>query len=232
MRQEECTFQGGAGVQPPGEAEDLYGVERQTDTLRLMQCRSQHVPCVVMAGVGMGVHVSWGVWECVGMTVDENVCKSPTCPPGVGPVPVVRGSQVAMSPSPQVLEKPGPLWRHSCLQGGVVVRGVQSHTAASQAAGVMLGQWCQVPGGGPSLHSPLRAFVGSSDKLVRGAGRRPPPNRLSQKGEGNEGWVGGRLQIQQLCGKGGRGRPNPKEVRPPGPSQMVPLPQAPGGTLD
>ena len=59
-------------------------------------------------------------------------------------------------------------WRHSCLHGG---RGVvQSHTVASQAAGVLLGQWCQVPGGGPSLCSPLRAFVGSSDKLVRGAG--------------------------------------------------------------
>lgn len=122
-------------------------------------------------------------------TVGENVRKSPTCPPGVGPIPVVRGSQVAMFPSPQALKKPGPLWRHSCLHGG---RGVvQSHTAASQAAGVLLGQWCQVPGGGPSLRSPLRAFVGSSDKLVRGAGRRPPPNRLSQKGEGNEGWVGG-----------------------------------------
>lgn len=37
-----------------------------------------------------------------------------------------------------------------------------------------------------SLGSPLRAFVGSSDKLVRGTGRRPPPNRLSQKGEENE----------------------------------------------
>ena len=164
------------------------------------------------------------------MTVDENVCKSPTCPPGVGPVPVVRGSQVAMSPRS---------WRSRVPSGDIPackgrggVRGVQSHTAASQAAGVMLGQWCQVPGGGPSLHSPLRAFVGSSDKLVRGAGRRPPPNRLSQKREGNEGWVGGRLQVQQLCGKGGRGRPNPEEVRPPGPSQMVPLPQAPGGTLD
>ena len=93
-----------------------------------------------------------------------------------------------MSPSPQALEKLGPLWRHSCLHGG---RGVvQSHTVASQAAGVLLGQWCQVPGGGPSLCSPLRAFVGSSDKLVRGAGRRPPPNRLSQKGEGTEGWLG------------------------------------------
>lgn len=49
------------------------------------------------------------------------------------------------------------------------------------------GRWCQVPGAArPSLCSPLRAFVGSSDKLVRGAGRRPPPNRLSQKGEENE----------------------------------------------
>lgn len=131
-----------------------------------------------------------------------------------------------MSPSPQALEKLGPLWRHSCLHGG---RGVvQSHTVASQAAGVLLGQWCQVPGGGPSLCSPLRAFVGSSDKLVRGAGRRPPPNRLSQKGEGNEGWLGGGSRFCSSVGNGGGvGGPNPL-----GPSQMVPLPQARGGTLD
>lgn len=137
---------------------------------------------------------SWG-WPCP--------CR--TGVPG-GDVPQPPGLGEAGSP----LETFLPAW------AGRGAGGVQSHTAASQAAGVMLGQWCQVPGGGPSLHSPLRAFVGSSDKLVRGAGRRPPPNRLSQKGEGNEGWVEGRLQgrlqVQQLCGKGGRGRPNPKEV--------------------
>lgn len=160
-------------------------------------------------------------------TVGENVRKSPTCPPGVGPIPVVRGSQVAMFPSPQALEKPGPLWRHSCLHGG---RGVvQSHTAASQAAGVLLGQWCQVPGGGPSLRSPLRAFVGSSDKLVRGAGRRPPPNRLSQKGEGNEGWVGGGSRSGSSVGNGGGvGGPNPKESILWDPLRWCPFHRPPG----
>lgn len=52
-----------------------------------------------------------------------------------------------------------------------------------------LGQWCQVPGRALP-HSPLRAFVGSSDELVRGAGRRPPPNRLSQEQKERE--TGGR----------------------------------------
>lgn len=52
---------------------------------------------------------------------------------------------------------------------------------------MILGQWCQVPlKGWAALCSPLSAFVGSSDKLVRGAGWELPPNRLSQKGEQNE----------------------------------------------
>lgn len=70
---------------------------------------------------------------------------------------------------------------------------------------------------GPPSRSPLRAFVGSSDKLVRGAGRRPPPNRLSQKGEGNEAWVRGGSRSCSSVGKwGGAGGPNPKEsVRDP-----------------
>lgn len=67
MSQEACTFQGGAGVQPPGEAEDLYGVERQTDRhpeIDAMQ-KSARPMCVVMAGSGGGgtcVMGSVGLW--------------------------------------------------------------------------------------------------------------------------------------------------------------------------
>ena len=97
---------------------------------------------------------------------------------------------------------------------------------------MILGQWCQVPGAGPSLCSPLRAFVGSSDKLVRGAGRRLPPNRLSQKGAENERRGGvevGELQARQLCGKWGRGGPHPalKGSIPQDPLRWCPFHRAP-----
>lgn len=79
---------------------------------------------------------------------------------------------------------------------------------------MILGQWCQVPQARPSLRSPLRAFVGSSDKLVRGAGKRPPPNRLSQKGEENERLRGGGgFQPQAaLWERGGKGGPSSEGV--------------------
>lgn len=66
----------------------------------------------------------------------------------------------------------------------------------------------------PSLFSLLRAFVGSSDKLVRGAGRRPPPNRLSQKRKENERLgVGGSSPGQPpLWERDGEGFPSPKGV--------------------
>lgn len=96
------------------------------------------------------------------------------------------------------------------------------------------GRWCQVPGAArPSLCSPLRAFVGSSDKLVRGAGRRPPPNRLSQKGEENErlGVEGGGAPVPAaLWERGGRGRPRPtgpKGVHPPRTLRRFSVPWAP-----
>lgn len=66
---------------------------------------------------------------------------------------------------------------------------------------MILGQQYQVPFRAV-LCSPLRAFVGSSDKLVRGAGWKLPPNRLSQKGEQNENETS---SPGQLCGKEGGG---------------------------
>lgn len=70
------------------------------------------------------------------------------------------------------------------------VGGVQSHTAASQAAGAAgpVVSWVPVAGS-PSRSLSLRALAGSSDELVRGAGRRPLLTAFPEGREGNEGWV-------------------------------------------
>lgn len=155
-----------------------------------------------------------GHWECgsvcVCVTVGEHVCRSLGCREGP------RCPSLPW-PSPQALEGPGPL-----SETFLPVEGGQSPTG-----GLILGQWCQVPGAGPSLGSPLRAFVGSSDELVRGAGRRPPPNRLSQKGEQNERCRGAPAPSSSV-GKRGRAAPSPRTLSDGAPSTGPPRTRASG----
>lgn len=124
-----------------------------------------------------------------------------------------RGSQVAMSPAPRP-------WRSRVPSGDILLPAwglgcAEPAHSRPQAAGVLLGRWCQVPGGGPSSRSPLRPLLEVQTRTCQGrAGGRLLIG--FPEGRGNEGWVRGGSRSGSSGWESGRGRVGPTLKSPSG----------------